>query len=72
MNREFNLSVDSLFDCFFNETSEFRKKFVIARKFSNVKTGDWNSSNSRQLEYNVDLGTFGCPKNTEEQVDFND
>lgn len=70
LNLVFNLSVNYLWESLFGHT-EFCKKYWESRKFGNFKITDWKAVNTfvmRQLEYTVDLGTIGRPKNTEDQV----
>lgn len=72
LNKEFNLSVNYLFECLFGHT-EFCKKFWESRKFMNMQIGVWQIQNGmriRKLNYSVEvkspMGTSEC-KNSEEQ-----
>ena len=61
--------MDTLFSCLF-ENEEFSKKFWRLCKYSEIKCSEWkpvSSVESRQLEFSIDLGTFGKPRNFEEQ-----
>lgn len=72
LNQTFNLSVNYLWECIFGHTA-FCRKYWESRKFGNIKVGEWkliSAYPSRQLEFTVDLGAVGRPKNTEEQVKF--
>lgn len=78
MNKTFNLSVNHAFNCIFTD-SDFNLKYWKAVKFENIKTNEWTLSDdknpkreeTRKLEYTIDLGAFGCPKNVEDQVSCN-
>lgn len=66
------LSVNYLWECLFGHTEACRK-YWESRKFQNMKLSEWKTNNStslpsRQLEFTVDLGPIGRPKNTEDQV----
>ena len=70
LNIVFNLSVNYLWESLFGHT-EFCRKYWETRKFHNFKITEWKPVNTfvmRQLEYIVDLGTIGRPKNIEDQV----
>lgn len=70
LNEVFKLSVNYLWECIFGHTESCRK-YWDSRKFSNLKVGPWKLVNNfpmRQLEFNVDLGPVGKPKNVEDQV----
>ena len=66
----FNLSVNYLWESLFGHTT-FCQKYWESRKFGNLKMGEWKAVDAlpaRRLEYTVDLGGIGRPKNTEDQV----
>ncbi len=73
LNKIFNMSVNHAFDCIFTD-SDFNLKYWKKVKFDNIKACEWTKSTdnkneeTRQLEYTIDLGAFGCPKNVEKQV----
>ena len=73
LNKVFNLSVNHVYDCMFTD-SDFNLKYWKKVKFENIKAHEWTKSEtpgeleSRKLEYSIDLGAFGCPKNIEDQV----
>jgi hypothetical protein len=73
LNKVFNMSVEHAFNCIFLD-SDFNLKYWKAVKFENVNSNEWTSSGNengeetRKLEYTIDLGAFGCPKNVEHQV----
>ena len=66
IDRTFNLSFDTVYKCFFTD-SEFMRRFRQDKKFRNAELTEWNE-NKRRLYFELDLGTFGVSKNTEEQV----
>jgi hypothetical protein len=72
LNMVFNLSVNYLWECVFGH-ADFCQKYWGSRKFINMKVGEWNLDKStllpaRRLEFTVDLGAIGKPRNTEDQV----
>jgi hypothetical protein len=70
LNTVFNLSVNHLWESLFGHTT-FCQKYWESRKFGNLKMGEWKLADglpARRLEYTVDLGGIGRPKNTEDQV----
>ncbi len=78
LNKIFNMSVQHAFNCIFLD-SDFNLKYWKAVKFENVNSNEWTSSGNgngeetRKLEYTIDLGAFGSPKNYEHQtISFKD
>jgi hypothetical protein len=74
LNRNYDLSVNALWECIFGHT-EFCKKYWDSRKFFDFNKTDWklrsDSMPARHLEYKVDLGrAIGKPTNSEDQVIF--
>lgn len=73
LNQVYDISVNFLWECIFGPT-EFCYKYWDSRKFYDFKITEWKPTEkyirTRTLTYIVDLGTFGHPKNIEEQVNF--
>lgn len=73
LNQVYDISVNFLWECIFGPT-EFCYKYWDSRKFYDFIITEWKPTEkyirSRTLTYMVDLGTFGHPKNIEEQVIF--
>jgi hypothetical protein len=70
LNQVFALDVNQIFECIFGHTA-FCRKYWESRNFGEIRVGEWKlvaNSPQRTLEYTVDLGAMGKPKNTEEQV----
>ena len=70
LNKVFNVNVNYLFELVFGHTEHCRRYWETQKMF-NAKIEDWKVVDNcpwRLLEYNVDLGALGKPKNTEEQV----
>lgn len=70
LNEVYNLNIHLLWEFLFGPT-EFCYAYWESRKFYDVNVTDWkkqcNYVKVRTLEYMVDLGPFGRPKNIEEQ-----
>ena len=63
------MDVGTLANCFYNNES-FIKKYWDICKYYDIKSTDWESVDSvesRKLEFTVDLGVIGKPRNFEEQ-----
>ena len=73
LNKVYNLSVNYLWESLFGPT-KFCYDYWASRKFYDFEITDWLKSKdnliARQLEFYVDLGMLGRPKNVEKQVSF--
>lgn len=71
LNNEYDLSVNFLWECIFGQT-KFCYEYWESRKFYDFTITDWKPQSdclmSRTLEFYVDLGVMGRPKNVEKQV----
>ena len=70
LDRVFDLSVNFLWESLFGPT-EFCRQYWESRKFYNFTISEWTRVDScvrRTLDYSVNLGALGQPKNVEEQV----
>ena len=71
INIKLKLSVDYIFECLFCH-SEFNKKYLDSRKFSDIKVSEWmivDSKETRNMEYS--LNVLGNKiNNKDEQVDI--
>ena len=67
----YNVSVNFLWECIFGPT-KFCYEYWKSRKFYDFTIGNWEPGKecivARTLEFYVDLGAFGRPKNVERQV----
>jgi hypothetical protein len=66
INKKFNLSLEKMMNCIF-EDSEFNRKFMVYRKLSNVVINQF-VNNKRTVEYTINLTGFGSVKTIEWQV----
>ncbi len=71
LNEVYNVSVNFLWECIFGPT-KFCYEYWKSRKFYDFSIGDWELGTdclvARTLEFYVDLGVLGQPKNFERQV----
>jgi hypothetical protein len=69
MNRVFNMDVDTLANCLL-EHGDFLKNYWAKCKYYDIKCTEWkavDSAETRNLEFSIDLGAIGKPRNFEEQ-----
>ena len=71
LNQVYDLSVNFLWESIFGPT-QFCYNYWQSRKFYDFVVSEWKQTGkyikSRTLTYKVELGSFGTPKNVEEQV----
>lgn len=73
LKKVYNLSVNYLWESLFGPT-DFCYKYWASRKFYDFTISDWCENKDdlieRTLEFYVDLGILGRPKNVEKQVEL--
>ena len=66
-----NLNVKQLFESLFTQSKFIAENWRV-RKLYDAKVNEWDDPKSvRHLEYSIDMGTFGKPRNFEQQVTIN-